>query len=109
MNILNPPKNYIDYRCYIYELSGPELSTAQQKFYKKHSEFKGEILKCFKDLETMRYDKSLPIEKIEIRENDGLKHGRVVAMMIYDIEYLIESGKVKQRKIYFTDQGALQG
>jgi len=108
MNILNPPKNYIDYRCYTHELSGPELVTAQAKFYKKHPEYKAEIVKCFKDLETMRYENSLPVEKIEIRENDGLKHGRVVAMMIYDIQYWIENNKLKQRKIYFADQGALQ-
>ncbi len=107
MNILNPPKNYIDYQYYVYDLSGPELVAAQTKFYKKHPEYKTEILKYFKDLETMRYENSLPVEKIEIRENDGLKHGRVVAMMIYDIQYWIENNKLKQRKIYIADQGTL--
>ena len=105
MDILNPPKNYIDYRCYVHGLSGQELSSAQEKFYKKHSEYKGEIQRFFDWMENQRNIWALPYEKIEVREQDGKKHGRVVSGMIYDIEYWIENNQVKWRKIYIGKQG----
>jgi len=105
MEILNPPKSYIDYRCYVHELSGPELVNAQEKFYKKHPEWRSEIIRFFNFMIDQRNSGSLPIEKIEIRENDGKKHGRVVSAKIYDIEYWIENNEIKMRKIYIANQG----
>jgi len=105
MNILEPFKSYIDFRCYTHGLSGPELSNAQEKFYKKHSDYKGEIIKFSNWLKEQREGLLLPFEKIEIREQDGKKHGRVVEAMIFDIEYWIENNQVKRRKIYSNDQG----
>jgi hypothetical protein len=105
MNILKPPKNYIDYRCYVHGLSGQELVDAQAKFYKKHPEWRPEIINFFNWMIEQRNLGLLPVEKIEVRENDGKKHGRVVSAMIYDIEYWIENNKIKQRKVYIADRG----
>jgi hypothetical protein len=105
MEILNPPKSYIAYRCYIHGLSGQELSYAQDKFYKKHSENKGEIVRFFNLIKDQREKRLCPFEKIEVREEDGKKHGRIETAMIYDIEYWIEGNKIKQKKIYMADQG----
>lgn len=100
MEIFNPPQSYINYRCYVHGLSGSELSISQEKFYKKNSDQKTEICNCFNWLEIRRIEFSLPYENIEIRESDGKKHGYIMNMMIYDIEYWIETGRLKQRKIY---------
>ena len=100
MNNLKPPKSYVDYCCYVQGLSGQELINAQEKFYKKNSEHKTEICQFFNSLKTQRENMTLPIEKIEIFESDGKKHGMVMTMMIYDIEYWIEGGEIKKRKIY---------
>jgi hypothetical protein len=105
MNLLDPPKSYIDYRCYVHGLSGQELSSAQEKFYRKHSEYKGEIVRFCDWIKEQRENKLMLIEKIEVRENDGKKHGRVVSAMIYDIEYWIENNQIKQKKIYIAKQG----
>lgn len=109
MEILNPPKSYIDYRCYIHGLSGQELSSAQEKFYKKHSESKHEIIRFFNWMKDQRDIELLPIEQIEIRENDGKKHGKVLKMVIYDIDYWIEGGQLKQRKIYIPQEDSSSG
>ena len=100
MNLFEPPKSYIDYRCYIHRLSGSELSISQEKFFKKHSEQKTEICNFLNSLDEARQNSSLPIEKIEVRERDGKKHGYVMEMQIFDIEYWIEGGRIKQKKIY---------
>ena len=105
MNLLSPPKSYIDFRCYVHGLSGAELGPAQEKFYRKHPEFKGEIVSFCHWIDQQRAEWLLPIEKIEVRENDGKRHGRVVSAMIFDIEYWIENNSVKQRKIYMAKQG----
>jgi len=105
MEILNPPKNYIDYRCYVHGLSGQELSSAQEKFYKKHPEWKAEIIRFFNWMMNQRNENLLPYEKIEVREQDCKKHGRVVEAMIFDIEYWIENNQIKLRKIYMGNQG----
>jgi hypothetical protein len=105
MDLLNPPKNYIDFRCYVHGLSGPELSDAQRRFYQKHSESKGEIIRFSNWLKNQQENWLLPVEKIEVREHDGKKHGRVIEAMIYDIEYWIEDNQIKQRKIYMARQG----
>lgn len=107
MDVLNPPKSYIDYRCFIHELSGPALVNAQERFYRKQSELKGEICTFFNELIKGRENRLLPFERIEIREQDGKKHGQVNRMMIYDIEYWIENGRIRQRKIYVAEQGQL--
>jgi len=60
-------------------------------------------------LNEVRQNRRLPHEKIEIRETDGKKRGKVVSLMIMDIEYWIEGGTIKQRKIYTGDQGCLNG
>ena len=104
MNILNPPQNYIDYKCAVHRLEGTEFEEAKRKFYKQnHCE--EEIHQCFNWLYNARNEFSLPIEKIEIREADGKKHGRIVPMMIFDIEYWMENGRIMNRKIYMGDQG----
>lgn len=105
MEILNPPKSYIDYRCYIHGLSGQDLAYASDKFYKKHSEDKGEIVRFFDLIKDQREKRLCPFEKIEVREEDGKKHGRVETGMIYDIDYWIEGNVIKQKKIYMADQG----
>jgi hypothetical protein len=106
-NILKPPRNYVDYRCATHGLSGDELVTAQEKFYKKRHSDRPEICKFFNWMIESRNNLSLPVEKIEVREKDGKKHGRVIPLMIYDIEYFIEGGEIKQKKIYIAEQGEL--
>ena len=98
---------YIDYRCYTHDLSGLELISAQERFYKKNPEARAEICQFFNWIEQQRNNGSLPYERIEIREADGRKHGHVVRMMIYDIEYWVQGGDIKKRKIYIADQGQL--
>lgn len=105
MDILNPPKNYIDYRCAIHGKDGAEFEEARRKFYKNFP-CEEEIKKCFNWLRTARDNMNLPQEKIEVKESDSKKHGRIVLMMIYDIEYWREAGQVKQRKIYIPYRDA---
>jgi len=100
MDILNPPKSYIEFRCAIHRLVDKEIDDAKVKFYKTFPNVKEEILNFFNWLYEARNKMSLPVEKIEIRESDGHKHGKVKTMMIYDIEYWREGGEIKQRKIY---------
>jgi hypothetical protein len=100
MDILNPPKSYIEYRCTIRGLADKELEDARSKFYRSFPDTKEEIAQFFSWLYEARHDYSLPVEKIELRENDGKKRGNVQPMMIYDIEYWKEKGQTKQRKIY---------
>lgn len=99
MNILSPPKNYIDFRCAIHGLEGREYDEAKAKFYKAFN-CKEEVISFYNWLCEARQKMSLPVEKIEVREGDHKKHGQVVPMMIYDIDYWREHGTVKQRKIY---------
>jgi len=104
MNILNPSKNYIDYRCAVHRKEGDDLEKAKKKFYKTFN-CEEEINQCFNRLYEQRNNMTLPIEKIEIREGDGKKHGNVIAMMIYDIEYWRENKEIKKRKIYIPTYG----
>jgi len=106
MNILNPSENYINYRCYIYGLSGSGLVAAQEKFYKKNLKLTPEISRYFNWMVEQRNNFSLPVERIEVREMDGKKHGKVESMMIYDIEYYIEGGIIKQKKLYIPAEKA---
>jgi len=99
MNILNPPKNYIDFRCAVHGLDGREYDEAKAKFYKAFN-CKEEVVGFYNWLCEEKQKMSLPVEKIEVREGDHKKHGRVVPMMIYDIDYWREHGTIKQRKTY---------
>lgn len=107
MDILNPPKCYVDYRCQVHGLEGSDLERARSRFYEKHPDTKGEISKFFNYLAEARQTWSLPFEKIEIRDSDNKKRGNVLRLMISDIEYWIEGGEIRQRKIYMTHQGGL--
>ncbi len=108
MDILNPLQNYIDYRCAIHgkQRDQDEFERTRKKFYK---EFKceEEVKKFSNCLYEARHAGTLPLEQMEIRESDGKKHGHVVRMMIYDIEYWREYGQLKSRKIYMANQGQL--
>ncbi len=108
MDILNPPRCYIDYCCYIHGLSGPELVAAQERFYKKNQDSKTEICQFINWLNSARQEWRLPFESREIYEGDKKKHGHVCRLMISEIEYWIEGEQIKQRKIYMADQGQLQ-
>jgi len=99
MNILNPPKNYIDFRCAVHGLDGREYDEAKAKFYKAFN-CKEEVVGFYNWLCEEKQKMSLPVEKIEVREGDHKKYGRVVPMMIYDIDYWREHGTIKQRKTY---------
>ena len=59
MEIFNPPKSYIDYRSFVHGLSGSELITAQEKFYRKKSEIRGEVCQFFNWIEKQRSEKNL--------------------------------------------------
>jgi len=107
MDILNPPEVYIKYRCAVHGLSGQELILAQERFYKKQPESRTEICQFFNRLEEERNNNNLPFERIEVRDSDRKRHGHVVKMMIYDIEYWIEGGNIKKRKTYLANQGEL--
>ncbi len=115
INILNPPKSYIDWRCVIHaweenhQNSKEEFDSIKRKFY-GNDEYKNqesEILEFCKELNEARQDRSLLFEKREIREKDGKTYGHVVSMMIYDIQYWREKGQIKSRKIYMAEQGEL--
>ena len=101
MDILNPPESYKKYRCAVRGLSGGELTLAQERFYKKDPESRAEICIFFDWLEEQRTNFSLPFERINV------KNGHSEKIMIFDIEYWIEGGKLKQKKIYLADQGQL--
>jgi hypothetical protein len=75
MDILNPPKAYVDYRCAVYGLEGAMFESAENRFYKNYGEgFKEEICKFFNWLNKARQDRILPFEHIEIRDYDEKKH-----------------------------------
>ena len=101
MNILDPPKTYIDFRCALHGIPDDEINQKKRKFYEKANDgAKEEIIKFTNWLIDARIAMILPTEKIEVREADGKKHGRVEEMMIYDIEYWIEGNRIRQKKIY---------
>ena len=101
MEILNPPKSYIDYRCYTYGLSGPEVTSAQERFFRKNPDSKAEIGVFCEWLNKARNEGTLPIEQIVITKGNATK------MMIFDVEYWIQGGKVWKRKLYLANQGQL--
>lgn len=101
MNILTPPKSYVNLRCELHDPGNIEAKKSiREKFLKDNQGAKEEIVEFVEYLDNARADGTLPVERIEVKEADGKKHGQVLPMMIYDIEYWIQSGKVKMRKIY---------
>ena len=101
MNILNPPKSYINLRCELHDSGSIETKKSiREKFLKDNPGAKEEIAEFVGYMDDVRADSTLPVERIEVREADGKKHGQVLPMMIYDIEYWIQGGKVKMRKLY---------
>lgn len=106
MDILNPPKSYIDWRCSTHDWevdpnsTVEEFESIQKKFYKQFNGVRDEIETFCKELELARRSRSLPIEKIELREGDGKKRGNVVPAMIHDIQYWRVKRNLFKRKIY---------
>jgi hypothetical protein len=111
VDILNPPGSYIKWRCAIHEWEHNPSNTKEdfdqikKKFYKEFPDSQTEVRNFCNAIIEARYELNLPVEKFEIREDDGKKHGRVVSGMIYDIEYWLERGVIKQRKTYMANQG----
>ncbi len=100
MDILNPPEIYVKWRCHMHKVDCDDFEKERKKFYDKFPETQQEISNFCNWLYEARHKYSLPIEKIEVREEDGKKHGWIVPMMIYDIEYWLEAGNIKKRKAY---------
>ncbi len=103
MNILTPPKNYILFRCAMHDCRPEEYLSKRNKFFNSNGGV--EEIKAFcNELQTARHNRTLPIESIEIREMDHRKHGKVVRMMIYDIDYFLRDGKILQTKWYQPEE-----
>jgi len=103
MDILNPPKNYIDFRCAIHGKEGAELEEAKRKFYRAF-DCEEEVKTFCNRLQTARNERLLPIEKVQLFEGDHRKHGNIESLMIFDIEYWREGGVIKHRKIFMRLQ-----
>jgi hypothetical protein len=101
MNILNPPKSYVNLRCELHDPGSVEAKKSiREKFFKDNPGSKEEIGEFVEYLDNARGDGTMPIERIEVREADGTKHGNILPMMIYDIEHWIQGDKIKMRKLY---------
>jgi hypothetical protein len=109
-----PPTTYIEFKALTYGLDQEEYEKIKRKFLKEHN-CKKEIedySRLFESIINYNYENSIspnynfigegitPIEKIELIEADGKKHGNVKWMMIYDIEYFYHKDKLIQRKLY---------
>jgi hypothetical protein len=99
-SILNPPKSYIDYRCITHEMNGPELESIQKKFFRDKNEMQKEVKTFFNWIIEQRNELKLPIERIRRRYPNGKEDLEAQYMMIYDIEYWLEGGRIMQKKIY---------
>ena len=99
-DILNPLINWIDFKCAIHGVENEYLEDAKRKFYKQNK-CEEEITQFMNWLDRSRNQGTLPYEKIEVYP------GKVVKIMIWDIEYWHEYGKMKKRKIYLAKQGEL--
>ncbi len=105
MNILNPPKSYIEYRATLYGLDDPkDIQDAKTRFYNTFKDSKAEISQFFNELQTSRDNNSLPVERIEDRYTK-----KVIPMMIYDIEYFRMVKQLKQRKVYIPLEDTAKG
>ncbi len=100
MDILDPPKAYIDFRCAIRNANPEQFQFMMKKFYESNRGTESEIIEFCNWVHESRHNGTLPSERVEIREMDGKKHGRVVPMMIYDIDYEIRGKDIIRRKIY---------
>lgn len=100
MNILNPPPLYVKFRSMTHNKEGADFRYWRGEFYKAHEEAENDIKAVFDYLHYARHACILPIEKVEVFEADGKKHGRVESMMVYDIEYWREGGRTRSRKVY---------
>ena len=100
MNIFDPPKVYVDFRCALHGIRDDDIGEAQRKFYRANPGAREKIIQFLNWLYNARHEWTLPVERIQIRELDGRKHGRVSRMMIYDIEYFEHENQIKERRIY---------
>lgn len=117
--IPEPPESYIEFKSLIYGLDDEERQHALRALYKKNPEWKREVGGYMIRLLNIRnYNLSWaemalaednlrfqgsgipPVEKIEIRESDGKKHGQIQWMLIIDFDYWREDGALKKKKIY---------
>ncbi len=94
-SILNPPKSYVEFRIATHEKTSTQLEQARLDFYGKHKDCKREIIEFINWLEEERQNRTLPVERILVPGT-----GKSIRMMIYDIEYWYEKGKLRQRKVY---------
>jgi hypothetical protein len=117
--IPEPPESYIEFKCLIYGLDDEERQHALRGLYKKNPEWKREIggymikllniknhnvswaeMALAEDHLTFQGSGIPPVEKIEIRQSDGKKHGQSQWMLIIDFDYWRQEGEPKRRKIY---------
>jgi len=117
--IPEPPESYIEFKCLIYGLDDEVRQHVLKGLYKKNPEWKKEISSYMVRLyhiknhnmswaemalaeDHLRFQGSgiPPVEKIEIRESDGKKHGQSQWMLIVDFDYWREDDELKRRKIY---------
>ena len=117
--IPEPPESYVEFKCLIYGLDDEERQHALRGLYKKNPEWKREIAGYMIKLVNIRNHNMSwaemalaedhlrfqgpgipPVEKIEIRESDGKKHGNTQWMLIVDFDYWREDDALKRRKIY---------
>ena len=99
-SILNPPQNYIDFRCVTHGMNGPELEMTQKKFFRDKAEVQRDVKDFFNWIIEQRDAMKLPVERIRRKYPGGREDSETKDMMIYDIQYWLEGGRIKQRKIY---------
>jgi len=103
-SILNPPAEYVDFRIATHGKTDIDLMAAIKEFFKKNPETYRAIVSFMNWLQDARNSFSLPRERVEISVS-GHRKGNVTEMMIYDIEYWVQSGKRMSRKVYMAEQG----
>jgi hypothetical protein len=81
-------------------MNGPELESVQKKFFRDKNEMQKEVKTFFNWIIEQRNELKLPIERIRRRYPNGKEDLEAQDMMIYDIEYWLESGSIQKRKIY---------
>ncbi len=100
MNIIDPPDIYKQYRCALHGVPDDDIREAQRKFYRANPGARDKIIQFLEWIYRARHEGTLPVERIQIRESDGKKHGRISRMMIYDIEYFEQENQIRERKVY---------
>ncbi len=76
------------------------MESAQKKFYRDRAGDSKEIKEFFNWMVEQRNKEALPVERIRRVRPDGTKDPEAENMMIYDIEYWLEGGRIMNRKIY---------